>query len=160
MKTDNEDTLRVTLTFRRESSPEWYALLLKTTSGRARAELVRQHLTLPRFNTSPEIPAPAPMQAAKSEVAATVSSSPSQENNNTASVSEASEKVNSSDVSPDKSSTYDEKKFVPTTTVNMTSAMEPATINSNFASKSETSNARGGMAAMVNSVKNNENDKG
>lgn len=48
MKTDSEDSLRVTITFRRESNPEWYDYLVRIGSGRARADLVRQHLPLPR----------------------------------------------------------------------------------------------------------------
>ena len=48
MKTDTEDTIRVTVTFRRESHPEWYETLIEIRSGRARAEIVRAALTLPR----------------------------------------------------------------------------------------------------------------
>jgi hypothetical protein len=60
MKTDTDDTVRVTLTIRRESNPEWYALLKNVKSGRARAEIVRGHLTAPRLGQGarPEAPAP------------------------------------------------------------------------------------------------------
>ena len=48
MKTDTEDVIRVTITFRRESYPEWYDRLIIVKSGRARADIVRAHLALPR----------------------------------------------------------------------------------------------------------------
>lgn len=48
MKTDTEDVIRVTITFRRESYPEWYDRLIDVKSGRARADIVRAHLALPR----------------------------------------------------------------------------------------------------------------
>ena len=40
--------VRVTITIRRESHPEWYDRLVDVESGRARAEIVRSHLMLPR----------------------------------------------------------------------------------------------------------------
>lgn len=64
MKTDTDETIRVTITIRRESHPEWYDRLVGVVSGRARAEIVRTHLTLPRtVNTTarpsrPDNPAP------------------------------------------------------------------------------------------------------
>ena len=48
MKTDTDDTIRVTVTFRRESHPEWYDTLIGIRSGRSRAEIVRSALALPR----------------------------------------------------------------------------------------------------------------
>ena len=48
MKTDTEETIRVTITLRRESHPEWYDRLVDVKSGRARADIMRTHLTLPR----------------------------------------------------------------------------------------------------------------
>lgn len=48
MKTDTEEAIRVTITLRRESHPEWYDRLVDVKSGRARADIVRTHLTLPR----------------------------------------------------------------------------------------------------------------
>ena len=41
MKTDTDDTIHVTVTFRRESHPEWYDTLIGIRSGRSRAEIVR-----------------------------------------------------------------------------------------------------------------------
>ncbi|WP_371436154.1 hypothetical protein [Polaromonas sp.] len=47
MKTDTEDTVRVTVTFNRASNPEWYNVLRGIESGRARSEIVKTHLSLP-----------------------------------------------------------------------------------------------------------------
>ena len=47
MKTDTEDTVRVTITFNRASNPEWYNVISGITSGRARSEIVKTHLTVP-----------------------------------------------------------------------------------------------------------------
>jgi hypothetical protein len=154
MKTDNEDTLRVTLTFRRESSPEWYALLLKTTSGRARAEHVRQHLTLPRFAISAETIPPLPAQSVKASIENTVISAPAQGNNSSPSVSTPIEGVNSSAVFVDKSVTYDKKKFTENATVNGEKVEESDTINSNPQVQPTVLRTRGGMAKMVNTVNN------
>lgn len=57
MKNDTEEAIRVTITFRRESYIEWYDRLVDVKSGRARADIVRAHLSLPRaVNTSPRVP--------------------------------------------------------------------------------------------------------
>ena len=48
MKTDTKDAIRVTITFRRESYVEWYDRLVDVKSGRARADIVRAQLSLPR----------------------------------------------------------------------------------------------------------------
>ena len=48
ISTDTDDALRVTITLRRESNPEWYYRLKNIQSGRARAEILRSHLNLPR----------------------------------------------------------------------------------------------------------------
>lgn len=47
MKTDTEDSVRITVTFNRASNPEWFAVLSKVASGRARSEIVKAHLNLP-----------------------------------------------------------------------------------------------------------------
>ena len=47
MKTDTEETIRVTIKLRRESRPERYDRLVDVKSGRARADILT-HLTLPR----------------------------------------------------------------------------------------------------------------
>lgn len=63
MKTDTEDTVRVTVTFNRASNPEWYNVLRATASGRARSEIVKTHLSLPseqRFGQGRRDQAPAP----------------------------------------------------------------------------------------------------
>lgn len=59
-KTDTEDAMRVTVTFRRDINPEWYDLLVRIKSGRARAEVVRNHLNLPRFQSAVKLSAQAP----------------------------------------------------------------------------------------------------
>lgn len=56
-----EKTVRVGITFNAEIHPEWFDLLSRVTSGRARAEIVRAHLSLPterylsKFSNSPVI---------------------------------------------------------------------------------------------------------
>ena len=47
MKTDTDETTRVTIIIRRESHPEWCDRLVDVQSGRARANIMRAHLTLP-----------------------------------------------------------------------------------------------------------------
>ena len=47
MKTDTEDTVRVTITFNRASNPEWYNVISSITNGRARSEVVKTHLAVP-----------------------------------------------------------------------------------------------------------------
>ena len=49
MKNDTEDVIRVTITFNRESYAEWYERLIDVKNGRARADIVRAHLSLPRY---------------------------------------------------------------------------------------------------------------
>lgn len=65
MKTDTDDTIRVTITLRRESHPEWYGVLKNVRSGRDRAEIVRTHLTLPRAAAMAISATPAPVRAAE-----------------------------------------------------------------------------------------------
>lgn len=50
--------IRVGITFNAESHPEWYELLSKVVSGRARAEILRTHLTFPsgRFLEKAAVP--------------------------------------------------------------------------------------------------------
>lgn len=152
MQTDKNNTLRVTITIHRESSPEWFSLLLKTTSGRARAELVRQHLTLPRFAVPAENASPQAVKAAEP----TVNSSPSIEINSSEPVLKTDIFVNSPDISSNKSTTYNEEKLSEKETVNNTKPVESGTINSNLENLPGAPRARGGMAAMVITVKNNE----
>ena len=47
MKTDTEDTVRVTITFNRASNPEWFSVISGIANGRARSEIVKTHLTVP-----------------------------------------------------------------------------------------------------------------
>lgn len=65
MKTDTEDGMRVTVTFRRDINPEWYELLVGINSGRARAEVVRSHLSLPRLQPTAKAPVQPPAEPAK-----------------------------------------------------------------------------------------------
>lgn len=59
-----EKTIRVGITFNAESHPEWFELLSKVVSGRARADILRAHLTLPsgrfleKYSNSPVISEP------------------------------------------------------------------------------------------------------
>lgn len=57
MKTDTENSIRVTITLNRESNPEWFFLLSSVVSGRARAEIVRKHLATPRVEGRFQLPA-------------------------------------------------------------------------------------------------------
>ena len=57
MKTDTDDSIRVTITLNRESNPEWYVVLKNIRSGRARAEIVRKHLATPRVEGRFQAPA-------------------------------------------------------------------------------------------------------
>lgn len=63
MKTDTEESIRVTVTFHRESNPEWYDLLANMKNGRARADVVRGHLSLPRFKAAVRVPMELPATA-------------------------------------------------------------------------------------------------
>lgn len=47
MKTDTENTVRVTITFNSASNPEWYDVIRGIKSGRARSEIVKAHLSVP-----------------------------------------------------------------------------------------------------------------
>lgn len=155
MQTDKNNTLRVTITIHRESSPEWFSLLLKTTSGRARAELVRQHLTLPRFAAPAENASPQAVKAVKA-AEPTVNSPPSIEINSSEPVLKTDIFVNNPDISSNKSTTYNAEKLSEKETVNNTKPIESGTINSNLENPPEAPRTRGGMAAMVITVKNNE----
>ena len=49
MKTDTKDTVRVTITFHRASNPEWYEVISGISNGKARSEIVKTHLNLPKL---------------------------------------------------------------------------------------------------------------
>ena len=109
MKTDTEDTVRVTITFNRASNPEWYNVISGITSGRARSEIVKTHLTVPsleRFARNRREP-PLAAESAGEKI------------NSCANIkinSFANSNLNSSEISTgpagQKGTNYDEKKIV------------------------------------------------
>lgn len=73
MKTDTEDTVRVTVTLNRMSDPEWYELIKSIKNGRTRADVLRRHLRLPTISiASPAKPSASklPTQPTQSDHAA------------------------------------------------------------------------------------------
>lgn len=59
LKTDTDNTLRVTLTFHRDSQPEWFGVLRHINQGKVRSDIVREHLSRPdtaRYGAASEQP--------------------------------------------------------------------------------------------------------
>lgn len=128
MKTDTEDTVRVTITFNRASSPEWFNVISGIKSGRARSEIVKTHLTIPSLERF----APSRIPFEKTQPAATPEVKALQINSNQTG-------INSPKIFTEDNTTSSKNSETEKTITNKVAALEPA----------QNRRAGGGLAAHL-----------
>ena len=135
MKTDTDDSIRVTITLNRESNPEWFVVLKNIRSGRARAEIVRKHLATPRVEGRFQALATQSAEIKRDPVGTEAPASLSD-------VYPEGGKVNSSEI-PSGAASHDEDKAA---TANNAEVQNKAGVNDDTASKKP---SRGGLASVL-----------
>ena len=135
MKTDTDDSIRVTITLNRESNPEWFVVLKNIRSGRARAEIVRKHLATPRVEGRFQALATQSAEIKRDPVGTEAPASLSD-------VYPEGGKVNSSAI-PSGAASHDEDKAA---TANNAEVQNKAGVNDDRASEKP---SRGGLASVL-----------